>query len=93
MGAPSVVNLDIDASINDLQLGSFDTLNFQAGTQLAVFGTQIINAGQINMNSGGGANAALELANNVTLSGEWHVDIGQYRRRRHRHSSTRPPPT
>ena len=54
MGAPSVVNLNIDASINDLQLGTFDTLNFEAGTQLEVFGTQIINAGQININSGGG---------------------------------------
>jgi hypothetical protein len=69
MGAPSVVNLNIDASINNLQLGTFDTLNFEAGTQLEVFGTQIINAGQININSGGGANALLELANNVTLSG------------------------
>ena len=69
MGAPSVVNLNIDASINDLQLGTFDTLNFENGTQLDVFGTQIINAGQININSGGGQNALLELANNVTLSG------------------------
>lgn len=69
MGAPSVVNLDIDASINNLQLGSCDTLNFNLGTQLEVSGTQIINAGQININSGGGQNALLELANNVTLSG------------------------
>ena len=69
MGAPSVVNLNIDASINDLQLGTFDTLNFDPGTVLEVFGTQIINAGQINVNSGGGQNAVLELANNVTLSG------------------------
>ncbi len=69
MSAPSVVNLDISASINNLQLGTFDTLNFDPGTTLEVFGTQIINAGQINMNSGGGGNAALELANNVTLSG------------------------
>ena len=69
MAAPSVVNLNIDASINDLQLGTFDTLNFDPGTMLEVFGTQIINAGQININSGGGANAVLELANNVTLSG------------------------
>ncbi|MDR3414342.1 MAG: hypothetical protein P4L87_25840, partial [Formivibrio sp.] len=70
MAAPSVVNLDISASINDLQLGSiYDTLNFDPGTILSVYGTQIINAGQININSGGGANAALELENNVTLSG------------------------
>src|SRR5208337_328907 len=70
MAAPSVVNLNIDASINDLQLGStFDTLNFDPGTILSVFGTQIINAGQININSGAGQNAVLELANNVTLSG------------------------
>src|SRR5271167_3495330 len=69
MGAPSVVNLNISASINDLQLGTFDTLNFDPGTVLEVFGTQIINAGQINVNSGGGQNALLELANNVTLSG------------------------
>ena len=69
MGAPSVVNLNINASINDLQLGSFDTLNFDPGTQLSVYGTQIINAGQININSGGGQNALLELEDNVTLSG------------------------
>jgi hypothetical protein len=69
LSAPSVVNLNIDASINNLQIGTFDTLNFDPGTQLTVYGTQIINAGQININSGGGANALLELANNVTLSG------------------------
>ena len=44
-GTPTVVNLDINASINDLQLGSFDTLNFDPGTQLSVFGTQIMSRG------------------------------------------------
>src|SRR5271169_5841511 len=37
MAAPSVVNLDISASIDDLQLGTFDTLNFDPGTILSVF--------------------------------------------------------
>ncbi len=36
---------------------------------MTIYGTQIINDGQINVNSGGGQNALLELANNVTLSG------------------------
>jgi len=68
-GAPSVVNLDMNASINDLQLGSYDTLNFNLGTQLVVYGTQIVNDGQINVNGGGGANTYLYFANNTTLSG------------------------
>ncbi len=65
----SIVSLDIAANVDDLQLGSGNTLNFDPGTILSVFGTQIINAGQININSGGGQNALLELENNVTLSG------------------------
>ena len=70
-GDPTVVNLTGGANGNvaSLQLGGFDTLNIDAGSTFTVSGTQIINAGQININSGGGANALLELANNVTLSG------------------------
>src|SRR5271157_6136871 len=65
----STVTLDVSGSTADLQLASGNILNFDPGTILSVFGTQIINAGQININSGGGQNAVLELENNVTLSG------------------------
>ncbi|MGA9565706.1 MAG: hypothetical protein WBS19_09310, partial [Candidatus Korobacteraceae bacterium] len=65
----STVTLNVSGSTADLQLASGNVLNFDPGNILSVFGTQIINAGQINVNSGGGANAILELDNNVTLSG------------------------
>ena len=55
-GDPTVVNLTggANGSVNSLQLGGFDTLNIDADSDFTVSGTQIINAGQINMNSGGG---------------------------------------
>src|ERR1035441_2384935 len=47
----STVALDISANIDDLQLASGNTLNFNGGTSLTVNGTQIINAGAINVRS------------------------------------------
>jgi hypothetical protein len=75
VGTPSVVVLDIDASVEDLQLGSYDTLNLNGGTGLIVNGTQIINAGQINVNAGGGTNSYLFTNNNLTLSGGGTVTL------------------
>ena len=65
----STVSLDIAANVDDLQLASGNTLNFNPGAQLTINGTQIINAGAINVNGGGGSSATLWLPTSVTLSG------------------------
>jgi hypothetical protein len=71
MADPTVVNLTggQNGNVDSLQLGGFDTLNIDANSDFTVSGTQIINAGQINLNSGAGGNTILILDNNVTLSG------------------------
>ena len=71
----STVTSNVSGSTADLQLATGNILNFDPGTILSVFGTQIINAGQINVISGGGQNAALELENNVTLSGNGKLTL------------------
>src|ERR1022692_3386359 len=68
-GTPTTVTLNVSATVDDLQLGSFDTLSTNTNTQLAVAGTQIINDGAIALNGGSGYNAILQLGSNVTLSG------------------------
>src|SRR5260370_10613630 len=65
----STVTLDTNASVADLQLASGNTLTTNLGTQLSVFGTQILNAGQIMVNGGAATNTFLNMANNVALSG------------------------
>jgi PEP-CTERM motif len=65
----STVTLDINATVDDLQLATGNTLTGNLGTQLTLAGTQIINDGQIVLNGGGGANSFLILDNSVTLSG------------------------
>ncbi len=71
----STVTLDTNASVADLQLATGNILTTNLGTQLSVFGTQILNAGQIVLNGGGGANTLLTLDNNVTLSGGGTVNL------------------
>jgi len=65
----SAVSLDINATVNNLQLAKGNTLAGNLGASLNVAGTQIINGGQIVINGGGGSNASLVVNNNVTLSG------------------------
>ncbi len=67
----STVTLDSNQnlSVDDLQIGSGNTLTSGTNLNLNVFGTQIINNGQFILNGGGGANDILLLQNNVTLSG------------------------
>ena len=65
----STVSLNINATVDDLQLASGNTLSFNPNTQLAVDGTQIINAGNIVINGGGNANAYIFINNSMTLSG------------------------
>src|ERR1022692_167377 len=68
-GTPTAVTLNVSATVDDLQLGSFDTLSTNTNTELAVAGTQIINDGAIALNGGSGYNTILQLGSNVTLSG------------------------
>ncbi|HEY6292954.1 MAG TPA: hypothetical protein VI455_15495 [Terriglobia bacterium] len=65
----STVTLEANASIASLQLAKGNTLGFNGNTQLSVFGTQMINAGQILINGGGGTNTYMFIDNSMTLSG------------------------
>ena len=65
----SAVNLDINASVDNLQLAKGNTLSFNGNTQLSAFGTQIINGGQILVNGGNGTNTYMFVDNSMTLSG------------------------
>ena len=68
-GTPSAVTLNINATVDNLQLGSFDSLTSALNTQLGIAGTEIINGGSIAINGGSGNNTDLLIENNVTLSG------------------------
>jgi hypothetical protein len=59
----------LTASVASLQLASGNGLTLDFNSVLLVFGTQIINGGQITLDGGSGANSQLTLENNVTLSG------------------------
>jgi len=65
----STVTLNIAANVNDLQLASGNTLDFNGNTSLTVNGSQILNAGLINVNGGGNTNTYFYLPTSVTLSG------------------------
>src|SRR5882762_1041558 len=60
-GTPTVVTLNVAATVDDLQLGSFDALSANLNTQLTVASTQIINAGSIVLNGGGGYDTMLQI--------------------------------
>jgi fibronectin-binding autotransporter adhesin len=67
----STVTLSANVSVDSLQLASGNGLTVNSGfSQLNVFGTQIINAGAIKLNGGGGSNGTIDIAaSSVTLSG------------------------
>ena len=73
----STVTLDINASVASLQLASGNALDFNGNTQLVVYGSQILNAGQINVNGGGNTNSYLYLSGGATttLSGGGTVTL------------------
>ena len=71
----STVTLNIAANVDDLQLASGNTLDFNGNTSLTVNGTQILNAGVININGGGNTNSYLYLPTSVTLSGGGTVNL------------------
>jgi filamentous hemagglutinin len=84
-GSPTVVtqetpNGTYNYNVLNLQLGSsYDTLNINGNVSgngvVYVYGTQIINAGTINLNSGSSYNQALIMENNVTLSGAGTISL------------------
>ncbi len=53
----STVTLNLAATINDLTMGTGNTLLIPTGQQLTVVGPTISNAGAIQVNGGGGNNA------------------------------------
>jgi PEP-CTERM motif len=73
----STVTLNINATVADLQLASGNALDFNGNTQLSVYGSQILNAGQININGGGNTNSYLYLpgGGTTTLSGGGSVTL------------------
>jgi PEP-CTERM motif len=73
----STVTLDVNVSVASLQLASGNALDFNPNTQLSVYGAQILNAGQININGGGNSNSYLYLSGGATttLSGGGTVTL------------------
>ena len=71
----STVTLDIAANVDDLQLASGNTLNFNGNTSLSVNGTKILNAGVINIDGGGNTNSYLYLPASVVLSGGGTINL------------------
>src|SRR5271157_1217478 len=76
----SGVTLDMNASVADLQLASGNLLTVGGGNSLSIYGSQLINAGQITIqasSSYSGANAYLNFDNGLetTLSGGGTVTL------------------
>jgi len=67
--AHSAVTLDISATINTVTVDADDSLTQNNNTSFTVVGPTITNNGAIHLIGGGNANAYLNLAGNVTLSG------------------------
>jgi hypothetical protein len=65
----SAVTLNGAGTVANLQVGSGNSLTLNQNSQLSVSGPQVINAGQIGINGGGGTNTLLLLDGNTTLSG------------------------
>jgi hypothetical protein len=67
----STVSLNVNTNIASLQMAGGNVLNFNPNTQLSLYGSQIINAGQININGGGNSNTYMYLngGGTTTLSG------------------------
>jgi hypothetical protein len=64
----STVTLDTNVSVASLQLASGNALDFNPGTQIILYGSQILNAGQININGGGNSNSYLYLQGGATTT-------------------------
>jgi fibronectin-binding autotransporter adhesin len=71
----STVTLNISAGINDLTVGSGNTLSIDNGDSLSIAGSTISNKGAIQINGGDGNNGSLQLAANATLSGSGTITL------------------
>jgi hypothetical protein len=70
VGTPTVVLLNASSgSVQNLTLGSNNTLDLNLNSSLSVSGTSIANGGAINVTGGSGNNTFLNLSNNVALTG------------------------
>ena len=66
----STVALDTSLGyVASLQVNSGNTLRFNQGASLTVYGPQLVNAGAIQVNGGGNRNTYLYAPSNITLSG------------------------
>ena len=65
----SPVTLDVSSYINNLTIDSDDSLGFNNGDSLWIWGTTLNNAGQITVNSSNGGSGLIIAGANVTLSG------------------------
>jgi hypothetical protein len=71
------VEMDVSASIVNLQIAASATVNVTNGSQLTITGTSIANDGQLQIdNNGGGSSGRLNISNTVTLSGTGNVFMG-----------------
>jgi fibronectin-binding autotransporter adhesin len=72
----SVVQLNVNGSINNLTLGSTSVLNFNDGTSLTIGGTTMTNGGGITLSSAGDATSLIIGSSAVTLTGGGTVTLG-----------------
>jgi hypothetical protein len=75
IGTPTTVTLDMSPAVANLTLNPGNTLNFNGGKALSVSGPQIVNAGNITINAGGGNNTSLQLAGSTKLQGGGTVTL------------------
>jgi hypothetical protein len=71
------VEMDVSASIVNLQIAASATLNIINGNQLTITGASIANDGQLQIDAnGGGTSGRLNISSTVTLSGTGNVFMG-----------------
>ena len=75
VSAGTMATLNVNARIQDLQLGSGDALDIGNNHTLTMFGTQLLNAGTLQL-SAVASNATLALSGNILLSGGGNVELG-----------------
>jgi fibronectin-binding autotransporter adhesin len=73
-GTPATTQLNVGVSIDNLEVGSSNTLNFNSFTTLSVYGASIMNSGAINLASAGQATQLL-LNTSTTISGGGSVNL------------------
>ena len=76
LATPTIANLNgATGNVANFQLGSFDTLNVNFGSNFVVNGNLVTNGGAINVNAGSGNNTFLQFTGNTTLQGGGTVTL------------------